>query len=118
MIHSYGILRRVTITRDRLVLKAPLRRTLVYRLSDIRHVRIDDSTLSVSRQYWVVMGQEPIPSRYVHRISTLPITPRCLRMRYTPSLDTRLTGLLTGEMYRRWSRAQAAVRTGGFGQPY
>ena len=92
VIRSYDIFGRVTITRDHPALKATLCRTLVYRLPDLKDIQIVESLLSVGRQCWVVMGQEPVPPRYVRRINTLPITPRCLRMQYTPSLDARLPG--------------------------
>ncbi len=70
VIRSCDIFGRVTITRDHPVLKAPLRRTLVCRLTDLRHIQIADSPLSV------------------------------------------------GGQYKAFTRAQAAVRTGGFGRPY
>lgn len=108
---SYEIFGRVTIYEDRLVLAAPFRRKTIYPVNEIKHIQIDYSLLSVSKQFWVILGTQPLPAGYLHKINEMPITSARLKLQYTPELDAHLEKLLTGRLYREYSRAKSALRT-------
>lgn len=113
MIKSYDIFGRVAIYEDRLILSAPFRKQLTYMVDEIRHVQIDYNILSTDKQFWVVIGSDMIPQKYVHKINELPITPSRLKMQYTPALDKRLDKLFTGRLSKEYSRAKSTLRAHG-----
>lgn len=113
IIKSYDIFGRVAIYEDRLILSAPFHKQLTYMVDEIRYVQIDYNLLSTDKQFWVVIGSDMIPHKYVHKINELPITPNRLKIQFTPALDERLDKLFAGRLSKEYSRAKSTLRAHG-----
>ena len=83
----YGVMSReifghIVFYDDKLVLKAPLRRSIKMNYADIEHIQIDYNVLTINKQFWVILGLEPMPEKYRHRVNALPVSEKILRIKY------------------------------------
>lgn len=108
--NAYNYYGWITFHADHLVLRAPLRKPIRMRYDEIAYIQIDYNTLSVSRRFWVIMGREPMPSQYVHRVHHMPFSENLIRVQYSRQLDQSLRHYLSGAQYKCYCRAHAALR--------
>ena len=101
---------RITFYEDELMVKAPFRKTITLRYSDIQYIQIDYHTLSVSRQFWVILGKEPMPDKYRHQVVKLRFSQQIIRIPYCQKVDSFLDHILTGNLYEQYSSSKSALR--------
>ena len=95
---------------DKLILKAPLRRSIKMNYADIEHIQIGYNALTINKQFWVILGLEPMPEKYRHRVNALPVSEKILRIQYSKKLDGILCDVLTGKAYKQYTRAKSTLR--------
>ena len=108
--NAYNYYGWITFYASHLVLRAPLRKPIRMRYDEIAYIQIDYNTLSVSRQFWVILGREPMPSQYVHQVHRMPFSENLIRIQYSRQLDQSLRHYLSGAQYKCYCRAHAALR--------
>ena len=111
----YGVMSReifghIVFYDDKLILKAPLRRSIKMNYADIEHIQIDYNVLTINKQFWVILGLEPMPEKYRHRVNALPVSEKILRIQYSKKLDGILCDVLTGKAYKQYTRAKSTLR--------
>ena len=108
--NAYNYYGWITFYADHLVLRAPLRKPIHMRYDKIAYIQIDYNTLSVSRQFWVILGRKPMPSQYVHRVHRMPFSENLIRVQFSRQLDQSLRHYLSGAQNKCYCRAHAALR--------
>ena len=111
----FGVMSReifgyIVFYENKLVLKAPLRKSIKMSYADIEYIQIDYNTLTINKQFWVVLGLEPMPEKYRHRVNALPVSEKILRIQYSKKLDSILCDVLEGKAYKQYTRAKSTLR--------
>ena len=101
---------RIAFLEDQVVLKALLRKPIRLLYKDISYIQIDYSRINASKQFWVVLGCEPMPDKYIHQVHQMPISSKIIRCQYSRQLDDALCHYLSGDQYKAYCRAQTALQ--------
>ena len=107
---SHEIYGYFVFDENKLVFRAPLRKTIQIQYSDINYIQIDYNNLTINNQFWVILGLEPMSDKYRHKVNAMPITDKVVRIQYSEKLDKALCSHLTGKQYKEYIHSKTTLR--------
>ena len=111
LLNDYEMLGWVTIDRDAIRLHAPFHRIITLLYTDAAYVGMDYCTLSVNKQFWIVLSKEPILDCYRHRINRLKQSKDCIRIQYSSKVFEALSKVMPKPQYKQLQRCLTMLRT-------
>ena len=91
IVHSFWYFGLYRLNDRGISFYAPFRKSIHFPYDSIGYIGVDFGVVGGSRQFWIYFSTEPIPSQYVHKIHSMPVARKCMRLQYS---DKRLQELL------------------------
>ena len=103
----FGIMR---IEDDGLLFRAPFRKRVKMAYSDIKYMGIDYGLLSLTKQFWIYFGSEPLPMKYRHRINKMKMNGKIMRIQYNQDVFDALVAQMPRDLSKRLGKCYSTIR--------
>lgn len=95
---------------DEIVFYAPFRRKICMPYKTVCEIGIDYGVFSQRKQFWIYICKESFPQKYVHKIHTLPMEKKYMRVKYSDQILKELLQVLPVRLEKQLSKSQTALR--------
>ena len=110
IVHSFWYFGLYRVTKTEVTFYAPLRKSIKIPYDSIRYIGIDFGVVAGSRQFWIYFSTEPIPAKYVHKIHSMPVNRKCMRVQYSDKRYQELLNVLPDKQKKELIKAATIVR--------
>ena len=110
ILESYDIFGTASFYEDELKIKAPFRKTIIMLYDEISHVQIEDNRGS-NNQFWIILGQQPIPAQYHHHALKVRFSEKQVRIPYSTKTDQFMEQVLTGNLHEQYSNSKSILNS-------
>ena len=110
IVHSFWYFGLYRVTKTEVTFYAPLRKSIKIPYDSIRYIGIDFGVVAGSRQFWIYFSTEPIPAKYVHKIHSMPVNRKCMRVQYSDKRYQELLNVLPDKQKKELIKAATILR--------
>ena len=107
---GYEVFGTMRIEDDGLLFRAPFRKMVKMKYSDIKYMGIDYGLLSLTKQFWIYFGSEPLPMKYYHRITKMKMNRKIMRIQYNQDVFDALVAQMPHDLSKRLRKCYSTIR--------
>ena len=104
--NGYEYLGKIYIDDSQIICRAPLKKPLYFKYSEIREIGCDYAWLSGERQYWIYLCIDKLPNKYIHKINRMPIGQNQLRIQFSEDVFHTLLAHLPNDLMKSLYRSR------------
>ena len=107
---GYEVFGTMRIEDDGLLFRAPFRKRVKMAYSNIKYMGIDYGLLSLTKQFWIYFGSEPLPMKYRHRINKMKMNEKIMRIQYNQDVFDALVAQMPHDLSKRLGKCYSTIR--------
>ncbi len=110
IINGFYYLGSYKLTKDAIVLYAPLRRRIKIAFDDIKYIGLDYGLIQNKPEFWIYISKTPIQQKYWNKITKLPFSRSTVRILYTPDRFSEFLSFLPLDLSKDLQKGVSMLR--------